>query len=102
MERLTGGIAMHRPVNAPTVVLALGNDSDFWAIKAAREWPVGPTSCGFILFDRDRSSQKSRITAHSLLGMQKDKAEMDALLKLLNLSDRVTYIRGDPAYACRF
>lgn len=34
--------------------------------------------------------------------MQKDKDEMDALLKLQNLSDRVTYIRGDPAYAYRF
>jgi hypothetical protein len=41
MERLTGSITMHRPVTAPTVVLALGNDFDFWAIKAAREWPVG-------------------------------------------------------------
>jgi hypothetical protein len=41
MERLTGGITMHRPVTAPTVVLALGNDFEFWAIKAAREWPVG-------------------------------------------------------------
>jgi hypothetical protein len=27
---------------------------------------------------------------------------MDALLKLLNLSERVTYVRGDPAYAFRF
>ena len=34
--------------------------------------------------------------------MQKDKDEMVALLKLLNLSDRVTYVRGDPAYAYRF
>ena len=41
MERLTGSITMHRPVAAPAVVLALGNDFDFWAIKAAREWPVG-------------------------------------------------------------
>ncbi len=41
MERLTGGITMHRPVTAPGVVLALGNDFDFWAINAAREWPVG-------------------------------------------------------------
>ena len=41
MERLTGSITMHRPVTAPAVVLALGNDFDFWAIKAAREWPVG-------------------------------------------------------------
>ncbi|KAI9440025.1 hypothetical protein H4582DRAFT_1944547 [Lactarius indigo] len=78
MERLTGGIAMHRPITAPAVVLALGNGFDFWAITAAREWP------------------KSRITAHSLLGMHKDNNEMDALLKLLNLTDRVTYIRGDP------
>lgn len=83
MERLTGSITMHRPVTAPTVVLALGNDFDFWAIKAAREWP------------------KSRITAHSLLGMQKEKDDMDALLKLLKLSDRVTYIRGDPARELR-
>lgn len=41
MERLTGGITMHRPVTAPAAVLALGNDFDFWAIKAAQEWPVG-------------------------------------------------------------
>ena len=41
MERLTGSITMHRPDTAPAVVLALGNDFDFWAIKAAREWPVG-------------------------------------------------------------
>ena len=41
MERLTGSITMHRPVTAPAVVLALGNDFDFWTIKAAREWPVG-------------------------------------------------------------
>jgi len=27
---------------------------------------------------------------------------MDALLKLLNLTNRVTYVRGDPAYAYRF
>ncbi|KAF8263903.1 hypothetical protein EI94DRAFT_1806554 [Lactarius quietus] len=83
MERLTGGITMHRPVTAPAVVLALGNDFDFWAIKAAREWP------------------KSRITAHSLLGMQKEKDQMDTLLKLLNLDDRVTYVRGDPARELR-
>lgn len=31
--------------------------------------------------------------------MQKEKDEMDALLKLLKLSDRVTYVRGDPACA---
>ncbi|KAH9002924.1 hypothetical protein EDB86DRAFT_2893972 [Lactarius hatsudake] len=83
MERLTGGITMHKPVTAPAVVLALGNGFDFWAINAAREWP------------------KSRITAHSLLGMHKDKNEMDALLKLLNLTDRVTYVRGDPARELR-
>src|SRR6266404_3324919 len=40
MERLTGGIAIHRPVTAPAVVLALGNGFDFWAINAARKWPV--------------------------------------------------------------
>jgi hypothetical protein len=27
---------------------------------------------------------------------------MDTLLQLLSLSDRVTYVRGDPAYAYRF
>jgi hypothetical protein len=60
MERLTGGITMHRPVTAPTVVLALGNDFEFWAIKAAREWPVGillsATSFKKIFFDNCRSS----------------------------------------------
>jgi hypothetical protein len=51
MERLTGGITMHRPVTAPAVVLALGNDCDFWAIKAAQEWPVGvpPSAASFSL-----------------------------------------------------
>jgi len=58
MERLTGGITMHRPVTAPGVVLALGNDFDFWAINAAREWPVGVplSAASFSLFiDRGRS-----------------------------------------------
>jgi hypothetical protein len=40
MERLMGGITMHKPLVAPTVVLALGNGSDYWAIRAAQEWPV--------------------------------------------------------------
>jgi hypothetical protein len=41
-------------------VLALGNDFEFWAIKAAREWPVGillsATSFKKNFFDRCRSS----------------------------------------------
>jgi hypothetical protein len=59
MERLTGGITMHRPVTAPAVVLALGNDFDFWAIKAAREWPVSVslrTLSIFFWFDSGWSS----------------------------------------------
>lgn len=39
MERLMGGITMHKPPVPPGVVLTLGNDY-FWAIRAAQEWPV--------------------------------------------------------------
>jgi hypothetical protein len=42
------------------------------------------------------SLQKCHITAHSLLGMHKN--NMDALLRSMNLADRVTYVRGDPSY----
>jgi hypothetical protein len=41
MERLMGSITIHRPATVPVTVLALGNGFDFWAIRAAREWPVG-------------------------------------------------------------
>ncbi len=40
MERLVGGITMHKPLVPPAVVLTLGNGFDFWAIRAAQEWPV--------------------------------------------------------------
>lgn len=40
MERLMGGITMHKPLAPPGVVLTLGNGSDIWAIRAAQEWPV--------------------------------------------------------------
>lgn len=40
MERLVGGITMHKPAVAPAVVLSLGNGFDFWAINAAQKWPV--------------------------------------------------------------
>ncbi len=40
MERLVGGITMHKPHVPPSVVLTLGNGFDFWAIRAAQEWPV--------------------------------------------------------------
>jgi hypothetical protein len=56
MERLTGSITMHKPVTAPTVVLALGNDFDFWAIKAAREWPVGISIIFLAIYFDSRSS----------------------------------------------
>ena len=42
-------------------------------------------------------SQECHITAHSLLGMQKD--NMGALLRSLDLDNHVTYVRGDPSYA---
>jgi hypothetical protein len=40
MERLVGGITMHKPLVPPGFVLTLGSGFDFWAIRAAREWPV--------------------------------------------------------------
>ena len=40
MERLMSGITMHKPLVPPRVVLTLGNGSDFWALRAAQEWPV--------------------------------------------------------------
>lgn len=40
MERLMGSITIHKPVTAPAAVLTLGNGFDFWAIHAARIWPV--------------------------------------------------------------
>jgi len=40
MERLMGGITIHKPVTPPGVVLALGNGFDFWAIYAAQKWHV--------------------------------------------------------------
>jgi hypothetical protein len=40
MERLLGGITMHKPAVAPAVVLTLGNGFDFWAVHAAQKWPV--------------------------------------------------------------
>ena len=35
-----GGITIHKPLVPPTVVLALGNGFDFWAIHAAQKWHV--------------------------------------------------------------
>jgi hypothetical protein len=43
MERLVGGITMHKPLVAPAAVLTLGNGFDFWAIHAAQKWPVRTT-----------------------------------------------------------
>jgi hypothetical protein len=40
MEHLMSGITMHKPLVPPRVVLTLGNGSDFWALRAAEEWPV--------------------------------------------------------------
>jgi hypothetical protein len=40
MERLMGGITIHKLVAPPAVVLALGNGFDFWAIQAAQKWRV--------------------------------------------------------------
>jgi hypothetical protein len=40
MEELVGGITMHKPLVPPRVVLSLGSCCDFWAIRAAQEWPV--------------------------------------------------------------
>ena len=40
MERLVGGITMHKPLVPPGVVLTLGSGFDFWAIRAVQEWPV--------------------------------------------------------------
>jgi hypothetical protein len=40
MERLMGGITMHKPLVPPGVVLTLGSGFDFWAIRAVQEWPV--------------------------------------------------------------
>jgi hypothetical protein len=40
MERLVGGITMHKPPVPPGVVLTLGSGFDFWAIRAVQEWPV--------------------------------------------------------------
>jgi len=40
MERLVGGITMHKPAIAPAAVLTLGNGFDFWAVQAAQKWPV--------------------------------------------------------------
>jgi hypothetical protein len=40
MQHLMCGIAMHKPLVPPGVVLTLGNGSDFWAMRAAEEWPV--------------------------------------------------------------
>lgn len=40
MERLMGGITIHKPVVPPTVILTLGNGFDFWAIHAAQRWHV--------------------------------------------------------------
>ncbi len=40
MERLVGGIAMHKPLVPPGVVLTLGSGFDFWAIRAVQEWTV--------------------------------------------------------------
>ncbi|KAI0001478.1 hypothetical protein BJV74DRAFT_818906 [Russula compacta] len=77
MERLMGGITMHKPAVVPAVVLSLGNGFDFWAINAAQKW------------------LKCRVIAHSLLGMHKD--GMDALIRAMRLTDRVTYVRGDPS-----
>jgi hypothetical protein len=45
MENLIGGITMHKPLVPPTAVLTLGNGFDFWAIRAAKEWPVRIQQC---------------------------------------------------------
>jgi hypothetical protein len=96
MERLVGGIAMHKPLVPPTVVLTLGNGFDFWAIRAAQEWPVCTQQCYFweSCFD-PFPWQRCRVTAHSLLGVHKD--GMNVLIRSMGLADRVTYVRGDPS-----
>jgi len=40
LERLLGGITIHKPVVPPGVVLTLGNGFDYWAVHAAQKWPV--------------------------------------------------------------
>lgn len=98
MERLMGGITIHKPVAPPAVILALGNGFDFWAIQAAKKWRVCIQLLTLSLvriLTLWPPSQKSRVIAHSLLGQHKD--GMDAIIRSLELSDRVTYIRGDPS-----
>ncbi|KAI0279716.1 hypothetical protein BGY98DRAFT_967080 [Russula aff. rugulosa BPL654] len=81
MEHLMSGITMHKPLVPPRVVLTLGNGSDFWALRAAQEWP------------------QCRITAHSLFGVYKD--GMSNLIRSRGFADRVTYVRGDPSKELR-
>ena len=98
MERLMGGITIHKSVAPPTVVLSLGNGFDFWAIQAAQKWHVCIqllTPWVARILTLWSPSQKCRVTAHSLLGMHKD--GMDAFIRSLGLSGRVTYVRGDPS-----